>query len=134
MVDTTADYADCFEDLEAALQSKRGIRIPFTASGDAIQYRLKLYRARKSDRYANLELPPSHILYSKSVYDKLVMRVFEVEGETFLYIEHHTRGVAEEIKDGIERSSERDSSPVPREEARVKTREIITEEIPRRRL
>jgi hypothetical protein len=140
MTETIVDFTGCFEDLETALADPKGIRIPFEHRGDAIQYRLKLHKARRKDRHENRELDFDHPLHGRSIYDRLVMRINVVKGRTYLYIEQNSRGEPQalsEVED--ERRSEADDSDsrATRGEAQSEALTALVEAapaIPRRRL
>ena len=137
MSETVVDYTPCFEDLEAALADPKGIRIPFTERGDAIQYRLRLNKARRKDRHDNKELDFEHPLHGRSVYDRLVFRINNTKRQLYLYIEQSSRGEAQplsEVED--ERSDEGYPRPIGAETESEAAKALAVEATPvsRRRL
>lgn len=92
------DFTAELEHLEQALAQPTGIRIPFAAEGDAIQYRLRLHQARRADRGANAEIyDPPHAMHNRSEFDRLVIRLRWVGPSLYLYLEHNTMGEPEPI-------------------------------------
>lgn len=73
-------YSDCYELMEKALEDPKGIRIKFVSEEDAWLFRLRLHNARKIDRKENEEnFEKGHMMYGKSPYDGLIMRLRQVE-------------------------------------------------------
>ena len=80
-------YDDCFEVLDRALKTTRGLRIGFAAHGDAHHFRLRLHKARAIDRAENkLMYDEGHQLYGKSIYDSLVARIGQEQKKWWLYV------------------------------------------------
>lgn len=98
-IESRLAYDDCYELFDKALETDKGIRVRMRDEGEAWDYRLRLYCARTVDRKDNrIERKKDDPLYSRSVYDPLVVRVRTEKGETWLYIEkRNTRDL--EIQD-----------------------------------
>lgn len=95
-------YIDCYDALDRALASAKGIRLRFTDRGAAWSFRLKLNRARAINREDNAEIYDlGHPLHGRSEYDKFQIYLREGdEGEWFLLIiPVNNSMVIEEIED-----------------------------------
>lgn len=69
-------YEDCFEALDRALASSRGVRITVESEGAAYHLRNRLNAARTKDREANAETyDDEHPLHGSSQYDSLVIKL-----------------------------------------------------------
>lgn len=86
-------FDDIAEAFERALASPKGIRIPCTSRGAAINLRSRFNYMRKVNRIDNRRTyPPDHPMHGHSIYDKLILRIPPREspdGAT-LYIEQRT--------------------------------------------
>lgn len=81
-------FDDCFDALDRALASARGIRLSFTSEGAARHFRTRLHTARRLDREANAETyEEGHPLHGTSQYDPLVVKLHLANGESTLVIE-----------------------------------------------
>ena len=89
MSNSRLSYGDCFEIMDAALEEKRGKRIPFDNYGQVVHFRLRMHHARAIDRADNKLIfdDPSHPMHGRSLYDKLVMRVKPINNRYYLYVE-----------------------------------------------
>ena len=96
----TITYEAELEALNKALESDAGVRIPFGVQGDAINYRLRLHKARRNDRTANKQMYDSdHPLWGKSVYDGLVVRITPEKGKWYVYVVKSTMGDIEPLEE-----------------------------------
>jgi len=87
-------YEDCFEILDMAIDDDAGARIKVADKRDAISLRVRLHTARRIDREQNmLTYQEDHPLHGKSAYDRLVIRIKELEEAYYLYLEKITRNV-----------------------------------------
>lgn len=69
-------YEDCFEALDRALASAKGIRMTVADENSAVHMKNRLHYARKLDRDSNAETyDPGHPLHGTSQYDALVIRL-----------------------------------------------------------
>ena len=85
-------YLDCFDLLERAMDDEVGVRVKFNSAEEAINYRMRIHKARSIDREENKSIKkPEDPLYGRSEYDKLVCRIEHYsEGHSFLYVEKRT--------------------------------------------
>lgn len=69
-------YYDCYEILDKAIDSPRGIRLRFATEGAARHFRTRLHKARQINRLDNAETyDPSHALHGRSEYDPLTVKL-----------------------------------------------------------
>mgnify|MGYP001604604296 CR=1 FL=1 len=81
-------YSDCYEVLDKAIANQKGIRVQVDDFGAGNNYRLRLHQARAIDRKDNREtFPEGHKLHGRSVYDQLVVRIKEIKGKWWMYLE-----------------------------------------------
>lgn len=81
-------YQDCYDLLDRALENPRGIRVLMDGNINPSYMRARLHNARQVDRDDNAKTyPPEHVLFGRSTYDQLVIRIREADGKTWLYIE-----------------------------------------------
>jgi hypothetical protein len=81
-------YEDCYEILNMAVEDEAGARVRVPDRRDAVTLRVRLHTARRIDREENrLTYDKDHPLHGKSVYDKLVVRIKDLEEAIYLYIE-----------------------------------------------
>ena len=81
-------YGDCYEAMEKALDDSAGVRIKVESHDMAHHLRLRMHTARSIDRKDNKTLHEEGApLYGRSIYDRLVLKIRQINGETWLYIE-----------------------------------------------
>ena len=81
-------YDDCFEALDRALKSERGIRITCADSDSAYHLRNRLNYARRADRKANADIyERGDPMHGTSQYDSLVVRLRLGDGKAVVLIE-----------------------------------------------
>lgn len=85
-------YTDCIDLMDAAIESSLGVRYPFgkgpRGRDAAFHYRMRVHQARKLVREDNERIyadDPGHPLHGRSIYDPLVFRIREADGEFYLY-------------------------------------------------
>lgn len=85
-------YLDCFDLLERAMEDEVGVRVKFSTAEEAINYRMRVHKARSIDREDNKSIKrPEDPLWGRSEYDTLVCRIEHiVDGPSFLYVEKRT--------------------------------------------
>ena len=89
VTDARLAYRDCYEVMQKALDDPKGARIEFPSKGEAINYRLRLNKARALDRRLNREAYPlDHHMSGQSEFDVLRMKVIQAEETFFVYLEH----------------------------------------------
>lgn len=98
-------YVDCFELFDKALNANKGVRINNLDAGSSWRLRLRLNKARRIDRIDNTETyPEGHLLYGRSLYDKIV--ITRAQDEDGWYLELiKVEGIVydvEEIKEAAE--------------------------------
>lgn len=93
-------FDDEYAAWKRALEDPKGIRIPFEREGDAIQFRLRMHKARALDRdLAREAFDREHPMFGRSIYDELTVRVNWVDGVCYLYIDRIIRGEPESLSD-----------------------------------
>ena len=81
-------YDDCFEILSRALEDKHGARVHCQSRGEAFHLRTRLHSARQIDRRDNIHVyDESDPLHGRSAYDTLVVRIKELDGQHYVYVE-----------------------------------------------
>lgn len=85
-------YLDCFDLLERAMDDEVGVRVKFTTPEEAINYRMRIHKARSIDREDNKSIKrPDDPLYGRSEYDQLVCRIEHLpDGPSYLYVAKRT--------------------------------------------
>ena len=83
-------YTDCKTFLDAALDDELGARLDFTSSGAGQYFISRLHQFRVLDRKFNAEVhPPGSHFHNRSIYDALVCRLKQGQGNTWwVYVEH----------------------------------------------
>jgi hypothetical protein len=75
-------YADCYELLDRAMESERGIQRLFVDKGEAMNYRMRLQKARDEDRkQSRLVYQPGDPLYNTTEYAALTVRMPSLDHE-----------------------------------------------------
>lgn len=91
-------YQDCLEIMDRALADPKGARIKVTDADEASHQRLRMHYARKLHRDENAKTyEAGHKMHGRSEYDALTVRIKNVEGIVYLYLER-TDIVANEIE------------------------------------
>lgn len=69
-----------------------GVRVKFASPDEAINYRMRVHKARSIDREDNKSIKrPDDPLHGRSEYDKLVCRIEHLpDGPSYLYVEKRT--------------------------------------------
>ena len=82
-------YEDCVALFDQALADARGIRVPCDDLGAARKLISRLHYCRTLVRKENREVYPDldHPMHGKSEYDRIVVRLCEIEDKIFLYLE-----------------------------------------------
>lgn len=81
-------YADCFKVLDAAVADPKGARVPVKDYSAGVYLRMRLHQARKIDRIENKKTYElGHPMHGLSNYDKLVMKLYEIEEQWYVYLE-----------------------------------------------
>lgn len=91
LIQSRQAYSDCREVFDKAIEDSEGVRVPMSTYNDAIYFRMRMHQARAIDRRDNKELyrdQPDHQLYNASQYDRLVVRVKNVDDRWYVYVEH----------------------------------------------
>lgn len=92
-------YGDCYEAMDRALTNSRGVRVAVADMDAATFLRMRMHQARVIDRRRKTEIypEPDHPLHGASPYDKLVVRLRNEDGRTWVYIEQ-VSGLSNEIE------------------------------------
>lgn len=81
-------FEDCYEILNIASEDDNGARVQVSSHADAMMLRTRLHTARRIDRTENMKTyDPTHPMYGKSMYDKLVVRLKNFNGNFYVYVE-----------------------------------------------
>lgn len=125
-------YADCYEVLNKAIANEKGIRVQVPDWEAGNYHRLRLHQARAIDRRENKETyPEDHMLYGRSIYDQLVVRIKKDDGKKarwWMYIERFStdnlnieplgeENVISETPDGNLREASREGREEPGSQA-----------------
>lgn len=115
-------YTDCIEVFDRALEDSKGIRISQPGIDEANHFRMRMHQARKLIRDDNrLTYEDDHPMFGRSVYDKLAVRIKNIEGTIYLYIQPYVtptniESLSElEEADGVseDRSGESNTGAIP---------------------
>ena len=93
-------YRDEYTLMQQAIDLPNGARAFIGTHGDAINYRLRLNKARQLDRNLNAQAyEPGHLLYGGSVFDELIITLREdTEGNWWVYLEKSKQPYSEPIE------------------------------------
>ena len=65
---------DAIDALDMALKYEKGLKLSFATRGAAVNFRQRIYTARKKDRELNRDSrPPDDPMFNRSVYDVFVI-------------------------------------------------------------
>jgi hypothetical protein len=73
-----AHYSDCYDILDRALASKRGVQRTFQEKSAAEEFRRRIHKARALDRELNRRVyaeQKDHPLWGSSEYSKIICRI-----------------------------------------------------------
>lgn len=85
-------FTDCFDLFDSALNDDVGIRVAFAKHGDAMHFRTRCNAARALDRRENAQsYDHGHVLFGRSIYDNISIRLVSEDEETFLYFERRDK-------------------------------------------
>jgi len=91
-------YEDCRQAMDAALDDPVGVRLAVPDLDAAYNLRLRLNQARRLNRDDNKKLyEPDHPMHGRSMYDRLVFKIKQLNGQRFLYLEQ-TLAIAPKIE------------------------------------
>lgn len=91
-------YQDCITIMDQALADPKGARIKVANAGDASYQRLRMHYARKLHRDENAKTyEQGHAMHGRSEYDAITVRIRNIGGECYLYLER-TDVVAGEVE------------------------------------
>ena len=94
-----AAFADCYELLDRALESPRGIQRYFQARGDAINYRNRLHKARTYDRENNRRVyEDGDPLYNQTIYAAITVREPRFDDDREKWVLRLEKCVVEEME------------------------------------
>ena len=113
-----ASYTDCYELMDVAIADSRGIRYGIKAESiakaidNATFLRMRMHQARKLDRDQNKEIyERDHPMWGCSVYDKLTVRIKNIAGDIYLYLEQSMVNISN--AEPLSMLPEIDYEPVP---------------------
>lgn len=100
-------YKDCYDLMDKAVESEKGIRVQFADEGAAMHMRVRVNSARKLDREDNREtFGDGHPMSGKSLYDDLAVKVRVAKDGAYLILEKRSSQIlkVEDLSsaDGIE--------------------------------
>jgi hypothetical protein len=88
---TRLAYLDCYEIFDKALEDTRGVRVKVKDRNEAIRLRMRLQYARRLQRDENCATyEPGDPMFGRSIYDTLMVKLREVEGVSYIYVEKIT--------------------------------------------
>lgn len=91
-------YTDCIAYMDQALADQKGARIKVATVDEASHQRLRMHYARKLHREENAKTyEAGHKMHGRSEYDVLTIRIKNVNGAIYLYLER-TDVVSTEIE------------------------------------
>ena len=102
-------YKDCYDAMERALESSKGIRMRFPDEGKATYYRMRCHNARAIRRAENAKTyERGHPMHGTSIFDILVLQIrYDAEGNSWIYF------IKNEFKpELVEDLSELDDEPI----------------------
>lgn len=89
-------YSDCVKLMEKAHSYKEGIRVKFADEGAAMNFRMRIHKARALDREANAQIyDEDHKLHGRSRYDDLFCTIRQDKGQWYLYLERRNADTLE---------------------------------------
>lgn len=81
-------YTDCYDIMNAAIKDGTGARVEVADMNIGTNLRMRIQYARRIDRLDNrMTYEQGDPLYGRSVYDSLVMRLKQVDGRFWVYLE-----------------------------------------------
>jgi len=91
-------FIDCYELLDRAIESTRGIQRLFDDHGAAMNFRVRLHKARAYDRHNNqLIYQPDDPLYAQTIYAQIVVREPRFDPDRGKWVLKLEKGVVEEM-------------------------------------
>ena len=93
-------YQDCTELLDSAIADDFGIRYKVADYDEAMHEQSRIHMCRKLHREANKTIyEEGDPLYGRSIYDAIVVRIKNLDGKFFLYLERNdkVRGTIEPL-------------------------------------
>ena len=112
--DSRLAFRDCDEIFEKASAAGSGCRVHVVDYSAAVNLRMRLHQCRKIDRRDNKRTyDPDHPLYGCSAFDDLVVRLREIDGSWWVYLERRTAGILKiESIDDLEPQHQLSHEPV----------------------
>ncbi len=94
-------YIDCTELLDKALEDPRGIRYQLATYDEAWQMQTRIHYCRRLHRDENKAIyDEGHQLHGRSLYDPIVVRIRNIEGVFYVYLEQRKiRGKVENLSE-----------------------------------
>ena len=81
-------YQDCTKLLEAAMEDTLGARLKVRDMDEAYFQRGRIHYCRKLWRKENAVIyEPGHAMHGRTIFDALVVRIRNVDGEFYIYLE-----------------------------------------------
>lgn len=100
--DNLLAYGDCTELLSQAVEDPRGVRLRVEDYDKAMHERSRIHYCRTLHRReSTLIYEPGDPMYGKSQYDIITIRIKNINGEFYLYLERNDK-----IKGAVEKLSE----------------------------
>lgn len=95
-------YQDCYSMMDEALADPQGARFRINrptldlAEREATFLRMRMHQARSLNRDLNRQIypDPAHPLHGTSMYDKLTVRIKNIAGEVYVYLEQQALNVS----------------------------------------
>lgn len=100
-------YQDCIELFDSAIEDATGVRLKVNDYDHAIHQRSRLHYCRKLHREENARIyDESNVMFGKSPYDAIVVRIKKVDEDFYLYLERNDK-----VRGEIESLSEIEAAP-----------------------
>lgn len=92
--DSRLAFADCEAIWEKAWKTDTGVRVHVVDYNSAVHLRMRLHQCRKIDRRENRAIYPEGVpMHGGSAWDAFVVRLKEIDGEFWVYIEKQSAAI-----------------------------------------
>ena len=105
--DNLLAYQDCTELLAQAVEDPCGVRLKVRDFDQAVNERSRIHYCRKLHRRESMSIyAEGDPMYGKSEYDVITVRIKNIDGEFYLYLERNDK-----IRGEVEKLSEIEAEP-----------------------
>ena len=92
-------YADCYDLLDRAIESPRGIQRLFADRGQAMNFRVRVQKARDYDRQQSMRVyDPDNPLYGQTIYAQITIRMPRFDEERGKWVVKLERNLIENME------------------------------------